>query len=237
MGKKIIPKLFTKDVLNKEIPEHVIKLLGPLENFHDVESIQHMNVRIRRPGNKLLSNLIYSQNMVFNFGVNKYVKYLLRLYCNGIFTTDNLIERNKEDLEVDYQAINVDRDIYLKGGKKVGIVSKDIKLNVIKGHPVFNNFHFVKHIYTRQDKYDRLIQTYPDILSQLKEKLVTIYPQTSLEDFSYLFKQFKEVSGAEVTLIEGSEEYTLSQIVDTEKLSDVLVITFVKDGKVITYNF
>jgi hypothetical protein len=245
MGRKSLPLIFQRNLSNKDIPAMFTKLLGPMENYHDVNTIQYVNFRIIKEDKKLITRIVNTYNQKNKFPHNQYVKYLLRLYCSSVFTTDVLIERGNSDdnsssfdknLDIDYKLMKIDKDEYLREDKKVGIITKDIKLNFINTSPLFNNYKLEKYLFTKKDKYDKLVATYPDMLEKFKERFIYLYPFDNLKNITYLLNEFRKYikpKDTDLMLIEGSEESGLSNLGHSDKIiSDVLVFAFVKDGDV-----
>lgn len=70
----------------------------------------------------------------------------------------------EENFEIDYETYEIEKGIYYAPKsslnniykKSVGVFTKDIKINLIKTHPLFKNDNFNKHILIPQNNLDKM---------------------------------------------------------------------------------
>lgn len=178
MVKLVLPRRFSQDNMSEEVLKKFVKLLGPLENFAEARTIQYMNIRMFMDnGNDIKCKIINTYNQSYKFIINEYLKGLLRTYTDGILTSEVNFEKNiDEKIEPNFDALKLERSVFYNistrndGKKPIGVVTRDIKLNLIKYHGLYNNLNMYKYLYANKDKYEKLMKNDPTLLDEFKRK-------------------------------------------------------------------
>ncbi len=68
----------------------------------------------------------------------------------------------EDDFEIDYEEFEIDRNAFFSNTtrkdfkKSVGVYSPDIKLSIVKDHPMFKNKGLFKIVYAKEEKLKKI---------------------------------------------------------------------------------
>jgi hypothetical protein len=153
------------------------------------------------------------------------------------------MKNNYEIFEIDFKNLEIEQNIYYESSKKksiqkaVGIYTNDLKLNLLKKHPVFQNEYIYKYLFVKSEKYEKINKIYQDkgaenALKKLYNNNCDIFPMDNLNIYDAVNKFMME-SKSETILIQGLGDNCLNYLNAPNPnliLSDLIVMAFVKDG-------
>ncbi len=73
-----------------------------------------------------------------------------------------MIKNREDNFEIDYDNFEINKDLYFENKtihdkkKSVGVFTKDLKINLIKNHPLFYNRKLIKHLLIPQSNFEKL---------------------------------------------------------------------------------
>jgi hypothetical protein len=166
MGKHKLPSRFSKMLITNETKTKFERLMGPLINFVGGTNVHYLNLRmqyIKDPHTnkfKYKYNFVNSHHRTYTFGLNEYLKNLLRIYSDSVIISEKMLKF--EEFEFDKDIIDMNDEMYKalskrKDGKKpLGIISTDLSLNFLKNDKIFLNNLIQPVLITKEEKLNKL---------------------------------------------------------------------------------
>jgi hypothetical protein len=166
MGKHKLPSRFSKMLITNETKTKFERLFGPLINFIGGTNVHYINLRMQFIQDSNTNKFKYKYNFVnahhrtYTFGLNEYLKNLLRIYSDSVIIPEKMLKF--EEFEFDTDIIEMNDEMYKalskrKDGKKsLGIVSVDINLNFLKNDKIFLNNLIQPILITKEEKLNKL---------------------------------------------------------------------------------